>query len=293
MEKAILKTLIYADIFNYPLKGHEIHKWLIGEEASLPQVEKALTRLLNKRKIETFRGYYFLPHKKNLILKRKTRGIQSIKYLKKAKLLSLSLKLIPSIKLVGISGGLAVNNASKTDDLDLFIITSKDRLWLCRMLAIVILDLLGVRRKAKMKLPQTSGKLCLNILLEEDKSEQERKDIYVAHEVLQMKVLWEREGVYQKYLEGNSWAFRFLPNWTTSQRLMIIRPSFGGKDLRLKDKQSLKLLDIFEKFAKWLQLKIMRKPQGMERIEDGALYFHPQDYRGKVLQRYRLKIKKL
>ncbi len=51
------------------------------------------------------------------------------------------------------------------------------------------------------------------------------------------------------------------------------------------------MTDFLEKMAKWLQLKIMKKPQGMERIEDGALYFHPNDIRGKVLESYRKKVR--
>lgn len=52
-------------------------------------------------------------------------------------------------------------------------------------------------------------------------------------------------------------------------------------------------MDILERIAKWLQLKIMQKPNGMERIEEGALYFHPEDCREKVLAQYQQKIKKI
>ena len=50
------------------------------------------------------------------------------------------------------------------------------------------------------------------------------------------------------------------------------------------------MIDLLEQIAKWLQLRIMKKPKGMERIEDGALYFHPNDIRQKVLERYKKKI---
>lgn len=48
--------------------------------------------------------------------------------------------------------------------------------------------------------------------------------------------------------------------------------------------------DLLEKAAKWFQLKVMQKPQGMERIEEGALYFHPNDIRSEVLRKYREKL---
>lgn len=274
MEKAILKTLIYADIFDYPLKINEVHKWLVGRKATIRQVEKVL-------KVQS--EYYFLPKRKKIAVKRKIREKESLIYLKKAKLIAGFLKIIPWIKLVGISGGLAVNNASRKDDIDFFIITGKNRLWLCRLLILGLLSLTGQRRKKADSGRKIAGKLCINILLEEDKLEQKNKDIFTAHEVLQMKPLWYKDNVYSKYLEDNSWAFKFLPNWiaTESQKSKFKRQNFNSK---------FKSFDLIEKFAKWLQLKIMQKPKGMERIEDGALYFHPNDCRLKVLAEYRKKL---
>ncbi len=310
MEKAILKTLIYADIFDYPLKMNDIHKWLIGRKANLRQVESAIGRLVENSKLKIQGGYYFLPGKNGLIIKRKRREGQSAKYFRKAKILCQILKIIPWIKLVGISGGLALCNASKKDDIDLFIITAKNRLWISRLLALVLLSLIGQRRKVGEKGKKIAGKLCLNILLEEDRLEQQNKDIFVAHEVLQMKVLWQRDGIYAKYLERNSWAFKFLPNWVGVGEARLGSGDFGrqprslahqrkrpvanrlGYALRLSADRlrlaafggSLPLL--LEILAKKLQLKIMQKPKGLERIEDGALYFHPEDCRSKILSEY-------
>ncbi len=287
MEKAILKTLIYANIFDYPLKGYEVYKWLIGEETTLIKVEKALKRLSKKLKVKSKNGYFFLKRRENLVSKRKRRYKYSRKFLIKTKLLIQVLKIIPWIKLVGISGGLAVDNSEKKDDIDLFLITDKNRLWLSRILAIFIFDLMGIRRKVGMKPKQTASKFCLNTILDEDHLEQRFKDLYTAHEVLQMKLLWQREGIYSKYLADNNWAFEFLPNWTS--RI---------KYIKIKKDQGLKIIDLAEILAKWLQLKLMKKRIGQERIEDGGLYFHPGDYREKVLKEFnkrslRLRLKKI
>lgn len=290
MEKAILKTLAYADIFDYPLKAYEIHKWLIGTKATFQQVEKALLRLDKKSKVKSKKDYFFLNGKDKLVRKRHKREKESKRFLWRAKFSAWFLHFIPTIKLVGISGGLSLNNAESSDDIDLFLVTAKGRIWLSRFLIIFILDIMGVRRKAKMKANQAGGKICPNILLEENKLEQINKDLFVAHEVLQMKVLWQRDGIYKKYLEVNSWAFDFLPNWLDG--------SIKNQELRikLKKRNSLFLLlnsiaDIFETMTKWFQLWIMIKPQGMERIENGALYFHPNDIRLQVLKEYKTRLK--
>lgn len=272
MEKAILKTLIYANFFDYPMKAYEIHKWLIGKQATLFQVEKGLERLIKKRKVQQFKDFYFLKKQQNLVLKRERRENQSKKYLRKAKIFTQILKIIPWIKLVGISGGLAVDNCSKKDDIDLFLITDANRIWLSRIFAIVIFEFLRVRRKVKMKPTKVSGKFCFNTILDEDHLIQSFKDLYTAHEVLQMKLLWTRGGIYTKFLSDNNWAFEHLPNWTSK-----VKYSKAKKD------KGFRIIDLMEIFARWLQLKIMKKTIGLERIEDGGLYFHPSDVRAKIL----------
>lgn len=303
MEKAILKTLAYADIFDYPLKIQEIHKWLIGKKATLRQVEKALKKLNQELRIKNKGKFFFLRRRDKLGVQRIRREKQSASYFKKAKILSQILKIIPWIKLVGISGGLALGNASKKDDIDLFIITSKKRLWVSRLLCLGLLSLTGQRRKVGETGRRIAGKLCINTLLEEDRLEQSSKDIYLAHEVLQMKVLWQRDGIYSRYLEDNGWVFKFLPNWTAS----IARGPASSRSRRASSLTSFaattrrdallavtpRWIDWMEQLAKWFQLKIMQKPKGMERIEDGALYFHPQDCRTQVLSEYQRKLKRI
>lgn len=72
--------------------------------------------------------------------------------------------------------------------------------------------------------------------------------------------------------------------------------SLANRSLRLRAGTPFSpspLATLLEILAKWLQMKIMQKPQGMERIEDGALYFHPNDIRQEVLSKYEQKLKKI
>src|SRR3990167_4374775 len=214
MDKAILKTLAYSDIFDYPLTLREIHKWLISKKANLRQAEKTLSQLSKKGKVKSKKEYYFLTRREEIVKRR-------LQNEKKSKIIAQILKVISWIKLVGVSGGLAMENVSKKDDIDLFLITAKNRLWISRLLALGLLSLIGQRRKVGDLGQKVVGKLCINTLLEEDCLEQANKDIYLAHEVLQMRPLWFRDGIYSKYLEDNSWAFGFLPNWVDSYNLSL------------------------------------------------------------------------
>ncbi len=213
MEKAILKTIIYADVFNFPLKGWEIHKWLIGAKCSLIQIQQVISRLVKKGKIQELKGYYFLPGRKALVARRINCFPQSRMLLGRAKLVAIIFKIIPWVKLIGVSGALSMENAGAKDDIDLFVVTAKNRLWTSRLLMLGVLGILRLRRKSSDSKRQAAGKVCLNLILEEDRLEQKRQDLYTAHEVLQMKLLWQRDNMYEKFLEINAWVFKFLPNW--------------------------------------------------------------------------------
>lgn len=295
MEKAILKTLIYADLFNFALKAWEIHKWLIGKKATLRQVEKALRHLSQKSEIKTKDDLYFLPKRGSLVKKRQEKEKTSKSYLRQIRLIAQLFKIIPWIKLVGVSGSLAMENSKQSDDIDLFIITQKNRLWISRIFLLLILELSNKRRKRGEKIKDIAGKICINLLINNDSLAFSNKDIYLAHEVLQTKVLWQRDGVYSRFLSENNWVFKYLPNWTSGE----INKDYGSSRLHSNSKyfffersstagesRSYGVIGYIEEIVKWLQLRYMGQPEGKERIENGALFFHPKDCREKILTEY-------
>lgn len=285
MEKAILQTLIYADIFEFPLKAWEIHKWLIKKKASLPEVEKGLRRLLKRGAILEKDGMYVLRGKGRLFKKRLDKIGPSQRYLHDAEMICKIMKIVPWIKLIGISGNLAMENAEEKDDIDLFVITKKNRLWLSRFFSLVILALLERRRTKGDTRTSAAGKFCLNLLLEEDQLEQERKDLYIAHEVLQMRVLWDRSNTYEQFLLSNEWVFGFLPNWISVKPLK--KQSKEKKNTRVSN-----LFSLFERFLRFLQLRYMGIPEKQERVGVVAVYFHPEDMQPKVLKEFEIRCKK-
>lgn len=288
MDRAILKTLAYFDYFNYPLKAWEIHKWLIQKKGSLTQVEKTLSRMGG---LSHKGGYWFLSGRKGLVKNRLEKEKISRKHLLSAKMIAGILKMIPWIKLIGISGNLAVMGSSKKDDIDFFVITSKNRIWLSRLFLIFLTTLTGLRRKRREKLLSASGKICINLILEVDNLAQKSRNIYLAHEVLQMHLLWQRDEVYSKFLHDNNWAFKYLPNWKSgvleSQKSNVKSQKHNSKS------KSLKIIDWLEGIAKKWQLRIMNGPSGAERIENGALYFHPEDKGIRIMEEYNKRLKKL
>ena len=211
LKKAVLSTLAYADIFDYPLKKEEIWRFLLSDiRYQILDVSKGLKEL---PEVSQKNNFYFLKEREHLVLLRKKRERWSRKKLKIAKQVARCLKLIPTIKMVAVTGALAMENSNENDDIDLLIITSKSRLWLTRLLAVLLVELIAKRRHPADK--EVKDKICLNMFLDEGHLEVPKKeqDLFSAHEVCQLKVLWDKNGIYQKFLKANLWSKKYLANW--------------------------------------------------------------------------------
>jgi predicted nucleotidyltransferase len=52
------------------------------------------------------------------------------------------IKWIPGLRMVGIGNSVSMNSASKNSDIDLLIVTDKNRMWLVRILVTLIFQVL-------------------------------------------------------------------------------------------------------------------------------------------------------
>lgn len=285
MRVAILKTLAYGDIFDFPLKPSEIWQFLIGDpgqKASYSQFNKILSKFPQKE------GYFFLPGRRHIVDIRQKRKRSSAKKKVIAGEVAKTLKIIPTIKMVGITGALAWENCEKDDDIDFLIVTSKKTLWLTRFLVTLLTEFLGRRRHPNAQNPtEIKDKICLNMFLDEDyltvpKKEQ---DLYTAHEVAKFKLLWDRDLTCQRFLAANPWVGEYLPNAMNSE--FRIQNSRKKKDRSLYD-----LLKPVEFLCRWVQLWYMRKRRTTEVITDGAIRFHPKDIRPRILKEYQRELQK-
>jgi predicted nucleotidyltransferase len=295
--QAIIKTLVYADMFDYPLTQEEIWKRLIKlkiknvtTSAGSRNGGKKLKMILKKTKLmEEKNKYYFLRGREKLSNIRIKREKWSEKKQKIAKEVASLLKLIPTIKLVGITGALAVNNAEENDDIDLFIITSSKLLWTTRFLATILAELTGKRRHPRDI--SVNNKICLNMFVDEGHLSipAKEQDLFSAHEVAQMKPIWEKNGIYQKFLRANLWVKEYLPN-ATEEDIKILR----YEDIKKKSLSILisKYLSLLENIFRKIQIRYMQKRRTTEIIRDGIIRFHPQDARKWVLREYKKRLEK-
>lgn len=214
MKKEILRTLAYGDIFDYPLLPREIWWSLIGsKKTSYRAVVKQLSWLVEAKFLGKEGDFYFLLKRRKTVNIRRRREYWSQKKLKIARRLAEWLRLIPTIKMVAITGALAMRNSDKSDDIDLLIVTAKNRLWLTRLFTTTLTELVACRRRPKDV--DVRDKICLNMFLDKENLAvpPNERNLFTAHEVCQLKPLWEKDGVYNKFIKKNKWVKKFLPNW--------------------------------------------------------------------------------
>lgn len=285
-KKSILKTLAYSDVFDYPLTKEEIWKYLISPgKISKKEFEKSLQNVSSKDK------FYCLPNRSQIIDKRKIREKESLRKLKLAKKISSVLSIVPTVCLIGVSGGVSMRNADKDDDIDLFIISQKNTLWLTRLFLLIFLEVLGRRRKRSDK--NVNDKICLNMLIDETaiKLSLEKRNLYTAHEIVQMIPLFEREDIYSRFVIANSWVKRYLPNVLNHGTKLNIAQNNTKSFFSMVLRPVLRFSTL-EYLARKIQLLSIKRHQTTEVISDHLLAFHPKDCQKFVLREYNKRLRR-
>ena len=283
LSSAILSTLAYHDIFDYPLDSSEIDDLLIRKKARKESIAGELERLSVMGKIGQSDRYFFLKNRKKITRIRKLRTRYSQKKLKRAAFFAGLLRIVPSVKLVAISGALSMENSRRSDDIDLVVVTSRGLLWTTRFLANVLLFLFK-RDPAGQKI---SDRACLNMFLDESDLSIKDHNMYTAHEICQMKLIWDRNGTYRKFIRANSWFLEYLPNWYEGSQFTV--HSSQKRKLSTLNSQLSSIESVFKNFQLWY----MKNKLTTERISSTQLFFHPKDTQEKVLKLYNQKVERL
>jgi len=130
LEWSILQTIAYADIFSYPLTLDEIHHYLIGSEATKQQVQDTLNGNNNITKIDEF---YALPNREHTVEIRQRRQQIAADFWPIALKYGRLIGSLPFVRMVAVTGSLAVDNTENNNDIDYLIVTEPGSLWVCRL----------------------------------------------------------------------------------------------------------------------------------------------------------------
>lgn len=198
---AIMRTLAYADVFDYALSLEQIWRYLIGVHADYRSLEiEVETALLPAGRIGRNGGLFFLPGREALASLRRERSVRETRLWPRARRYGSWLAHLPFVRMAAVTGALAMDNEPGRD-LDFLVVTAPDRLWVCRGLVMLLVRLARIY----------GDELCPNYFISTRSLRFLSNNLYTAHELAQMVPLYGKE-VFEVILLENSWAVSYLPN---------------------------------------------------------------------------------
>ena len=219
---AILRTLLYFDLFDYPLRLEEIVRYLGIRLSRRVALGDALATLERTGLIAESNGYRFLTERSaTIVTARLRREEQGRRMWRRARRIASLLRHIPFVRAIFISGSLSHGLAEKGSDIDYFIVTEPGRLWLVRTLLVFIRRTLLLNRRTY---------LCLNYFVTTDRLAIEERQIYAACETASVRPLYN-EAIHADFVRSNEWIVDFYPNFTAATKRTGYAPIEKGRSI--------------------------------------------------------------
>jgi hypothetical protein len=283
LERAMLQTVLYSDLFEYALTIDEVAHYLIGVRATVDEVRAALARSIWLRdRVTVIDEYVIVRGREALVQRRLDRSLTSDRLWVRARRFVRVLSALPFVRFVGITGALAMDNCAAGDDIDVMIVTAPDRVWLTRALSIALV------RVGKV----FSDTLCPNYLISEKALVLEHQSLFVAHEFTQMVPVFGFE-MYERLACANAWIQIVLPNAMHVHRRE--QEHHSGVIARTIKRASEWLLSgsFGDRLETWEMQRKLRKfkpqlgrPDGDAILDHDHVKGHFDDYGGPVMRLY-------
>ena len=275
-ERAVLQSVVYAALFDYPLTLSQLREALIGQVAD----EATIMRWFNssaylQRSVEYADGYFFPRGRRDLLRTRERREATSRTLLAE---LANPLRIIthmPFVRMVALSGSLAHLNADADADLDLFVITSPHRVWTTTVATLALARVLGWRKR-----------LCLNYVISERALWIAPADLFSANQIVHLHPL-TGEAAYRRFLDANLFVERFYPNF---ERRRVASPAQARS--WLEPLFDYTVGPVVEQLCRLVYRTHLRrrahtwKSRDQVRLEPECLKLHTQSHRREVMERF-------
>lgn len=306
LKKQVLSTVAYYNELEYPLTAFEIWKYrtrMSSDKGQMPNKDEAtLLEVINmldsegmRKWIESECGFYFLKGQQKLVSSRLERSKISNAKIKRLRRIVFWMRLVPFVRMIAVTGRLAMKNAEAKSDWDLLVVLKSGRIWIGRTLVTLFAELIGKRRKGK----KIKDRVCLNYFITDESLEIKNKDLFSASEYSFIRPLWGKE-LFRKFQEANGWILGYKPNFQLSD-IPDLKMLGDNKIMGLIQKLGEAILgrEGLEKYlAKIEKKKIGSNP--LTHLEgsfisatDEALIFLPSPQGPKIFEKFKARIESL
>ncbi len=290
LNKNILATVVYYSGLNYPLTAFEVWKYLIrtdyyadAQEAAQPTLAEITKQLSDgdlAKYVEHLNGFYFLKGQQHLVKRRIAAGKTSAGKMNRLLRIARWLRFVPFVKMIGVTGALAMKNAKVKSDLDLLIVFKYGKIWTGRTLITLFLHIFKQRRHGT----KVADRVCLNFFVTDQSLEVITKDLFSASEYMFLFPVYGYE-VYNRFQIKNQWIRNMKPNYALGEipPLKILADSRVSKSVRVLGEMIFSAAWIEQWLKKIEKKRIMANPKTHQEgsliyANDDALVFLPNPH---------------
>jgi predicted nucleotidyltransferase len=215
--QSIIHTLAFYDaVGGVPLTKIELYKYL----AAAPSLELSFDKAQDKSSlrfsdflemlenqwsylgayIDRKRGFYFLKKNTEAYAKRIGGGKTGIKKWRIAKRMAKVISFLPYVRMIAITGSLALHTTNKDSDIDVLIAAKGGHIWTTRVLVSALTHVLRKRRhKNKIR-----DRICLNHYVSDSENVLRPRHLFSAHICATLVPVWKQKSYIPPFLNKNS-----------------------------------------------------------------------------------------
>lgn len=298
LEQAILRTVVYFDLFRYPLTSWEVWKWLFGASASFSEVQACLDESsILQEKLEYQTGFIFVRGRSAIIKDRQERYRLALEKLDRAQRFTRTLVRIPFIRAVFACNSLGFANARAESDIDFFIIVQHKHVWAARLLAAGWAKF----RKLRPMPGNRADKFCLSFFLADDSLDLSSlrlpADPYLTMWMATLVPLYDPGNLQAVLWHANAWVQPALPNAAPRE---LAQQRHVSKSITALILAPLVRSHAFERMAERMQrrvlapnLRTLANRDTRVVLNDHMLKFHDNDRRQEYSQAFATRLASL
>jgi hypothetical protein len=202
---AILRTVTYASLFQFPLTLDELHRRLMDRRLGPGALRRRLASPSLRTELAITDGFVHPPGAAWWLALRRRRERHTRALLAAHRRILDRLGTFPYVRLVALSGACAHGNASDPD-VDVFVVTRAGRAWTVSLALMLLAKARGLRRT-----------LCLNYVIDEAALALPERDTVTAAEIVGLRPLAGR-AAYLRFVAANAWCAPLFPNFFARHR---------------------------------------------------------------------------
>lgn len=280
--EAVLRTLLYYGIFRFPLRVEEVARLSGFPFAGAGEAREVLSELAARGLTGERDGLHFVGDAAQAGDRREAER-RAAAVLPRALRRGRLIARFPFVRGVALTGTISKGVFHEGDDVDFFVVTAKDRVWLCRTLLMLF---------KKVVLLDSHRFFCVNYLVAEDALGVPDRNVFTATEVAWLKPV-AGGAAFDAFFRANPWVTSFFPAWRPPEGAPPDVPPGPVKRLveRLLSGRAGDRLD--DRLREAISRRNRRRYahlQGREfdvalRAEKGSSKHHPNHFQQRVLAR--------